>query len=153
MSEGGGNTVDQRGETTMIRIPCCWIRAAAIVISRSAKPHQVPSACHPSFLHTRRMRSRLTTGMTMPIDFSASVVHKVQRLITEGQIIDSPSTASVVASAENCTGESSHRRTPCKGISESGNADMDRLLGCLELRATRLNAWRSSGEPLTKHGP
>jgi hypothetical protein len=85
------------------------------------------------------MRIKLTRGITMPTDFNASVTHKLHRPITEGQIVDSPRIANVVAMAAYWTGESSRRRTPCIWISESGNADINELLECLELRETKLN--------------
>jgi hypothetical protein len=62
---------------------------------RSTIEARQPSAYQPRFLHARRTRMRLTTGMTMPIHFSGSV-HKVQRDSTVNQIVESPSTASAV---------------------------------------------------------
>ncbi len=123
-SEGGGNTVDQLGETTMIRIVCCWIRTATAVTNSNASPHHVPPERQSRPRHTLKIRIRLTNGITIPIDFSASVVHKVQRESTVNQIVDSPSTARRVETAANFTGESLPRLIAGALTSGSGCADM-----------------------------
>src|ERR1039458_2381267 len=145
MSEGGGSTVDQCGETTRMRIACSCVRATATVTTSRTNPHHVPSARQPRLLHALRMRTKLTSGMTMPMDFSASLVHNVQRESIVNQIVDNPSTASVDASAANCVGESPAGRAIGKLTSESGKADMNfGALKCREFGATKCIARKDS---------
>src|SRR5271154_1142210 len=63
------------------------------------RPHQLPSISHPSERHTRRISTKLTSGINMPIDLRASVVHRNQRAFIVDQIVDRPRTASRAASA------------------------------------------------------
>jgi hypothetical protein len=60
----------------------------------------------------------------MPIDFSASVVHKIQRESTVSQIVVSPHTASTVESPANCTGDNPLLCAIGKLASEFGRANM-----------------------------
>ncbi len=123
-SEGGGNTVDQCDETTRMSMACSRTHTTATVARMTTSPHQLPSACQSRFRHARKVSTMLTGGTIMPIDFNASVVHIFQRVSTAGHIAERPSTASMVATAANCTRESPDRRPACAQISESGNADI-----------------------------
>jgi len=107
-----------------MRIACCWSSATTTVPTRTSNPHQVPSARQPRVLHARRIRIKLTSGIIMPMDFSASLVHKVQSESIVNHIVDNPSTASAEATAANCTGESPVGRTIGKLALESRKVDI-----------------------------
>src|SRR5258707_11153834 len=61
-------------------------------------PHQLPSISHPSERHTRRISTKLTNGINMPIDLRASVIHSDQSAFTVDQMADRPRIATRDAS-------------------------------------------------------
>src|SRR5216683_1635634 len=77
---------------------------AAMVTARMASPHQLPSICQCCECQTRRMSTKLTSGINMPIDLSASNIHRFQRLPTIHQMELRLRTARTTASLAVCGG-------------------------------------------------
>jgi hypothetical protein len=71
-----------------------------------AIPHQLPFISQRSERQARRIRIKLTSGIIIPIDFNASVVHILHRKRPVDRMLDRPSTARPAASAAACGGES-----------------------------------------------
>src|ERR1700761_2461226 len=70
----------------------------AAVTTRMTRPHQLPSISHPSERQARKTSTKLTSGINIPIDFKASIVHKVHRAPTVEKIVDRPRIATSAAS-------------------------------------------------------
>src|ERR1700742_3141011 len=63
------------------------------------RPHQLPSISQPRERQTRKTSTKLTSGINIPIDFRASMVHSVHRAPTVEKIADRPRIATRAASA------------------------------------------------------
>src|SRR5215472_6317351 len=77
-----------------------------MVIARMARPHQLPSISHPRVRHTRRISTKLTNGIIMPMDFSASVIQRAHSADAVDEMVDTPRIARTAANPAACAGES-----------------------------------------------
>src|SRR5215469_18051304 len=93
-SEYGGRTIDHEGDSTISMTAWSRTCTTAMVTARIASPHHVPSISQRSERHTRRIKSRLTSGTTPPIDFSGSFIHIVHRTAHVELIANRPSALS-----------------------------------------------------------